>query len=129
MRALQQRHEVGHAGNVAQVFYGNLGMSAGQYIPSAYGVTTVDLFNADIWPNAGSIASNTLNVWTNALPSAPPANDPAVANFSWVGSGSDGGFGSANLDNDALCRLDCTIDQTNLVAVVAVNNGVCKFPR
>ena len=117
-----------HASNVAQVFYGNLGMSAGQYIPSAYGVTTIDLFNADIWANAGSIASNSLNVWTNALPSAPPANDPVVANFSWVGSGSDQGYGNANLDNDALRRLDWYIDQYNLVAVVGVsgNAGVSQ---
>ncbi len=119
----------GHAGNVAQVFYGNLetisygGQSV--YIPSAYGVTTVDLFNADNWLGSGA---NTLNVASGSTPSALPANKPAVANFSWIGNPPDGGFGSALLDNDALCRFDVLIDQTNLVAVVAVNNGVSQIP-
>jgi autotransporter-associated beta strand protein len=111
--------ESGHADSVAQVFYGNKATG----IPSAYGVTTVDLFNADIWAETGSIASNTLNVWTNALPSAPPANDPVVANFSWVGSGSDQGYQSPNLDNDALRRFDWYIDQYNLVGVVGVSGN------
>lgn len=111
----------GHATAVAWLFYGT-------YVPgfsNAYGVTTADLFNADIWSNTGSVASNTLNVATSALPSSLPSNNPVVANFSWIGSTQtpDYGYGSSTLDNDALCRFDWLIDQTNLVAVVGVNNG------
>ena len=108
-----------HADNVAQAFYGNY-PEVGVY--SAYGVATVDLFNANIWSQAGVPTTNTLNINTSALPSPLPTNNPggatpAVANFSWVGS-----FGSSTLDNDALRRFDWQINQTNLVAVVAVNN-------
>jgi autotransporter-associated beta strand protein len=108
-----------HASNVAQFFYGNAGSG---FFP-AYGVSTVDLFNANIWTEAGSIAGNTLNIYTSSLPSSLPTNKPAVANFSWVG-----GFGTATYDNDALRRFDWLIDQSNLVAVVGVNNGSSTIP-
>ncbi len=106
----------GHASNVAQVFYGNY--NSGFY--PAYGVSTVDLFNANIWAQTTEVpTTNTLNIQTLQPPSSLPSNNPAVANFSWVGPS----LGSSALDNDALRRFDWLIDQTNLVAVVAVNNG------
>ena len=106
--------ESGHADNVAQVFYGNF--EAG--IPSAYGITTIDLFNADVWALSGN---NTLNIQTASLPSPLPANGPVVANFSWVSDPSNPGTSAFN--NDALRRFDWLIDQTNLVAIVGVDNG------
>jgi len=114
----------GHASNVAQLFYGNGGENG---VYSAYGVSTADLFNANVWAEIGAVASNTLNISTIALPSPLPTNNPggampAVANFSWV-AGTVGSLGSSSLDNDALRRFDWLINQYNLVAVVAVNNG------
>ena len=106
--------ESGHADTVAQVFYGNKASG----IPSAYGVSTIDLFNADLWAGSGV---NTLNTQTLNPPSALPANNPVVANFSWTSDISN--TGSAAYNNDALRRFDYVIDQTNLVAVVGVDNG------
>ena len=52
-------------------------------------------------------------------PAPAPANNPAVANFSWIGT-----YGTTTPhDNDALRRFDYMINRDNLVAVVAVNNG------
>jgi autotransporter-associated beta strand protein len=98
----------GHANNVAQVFYGN----AEPGIPSAYGISTVDLYNANFW------LSSNLNVQTGSLPGPAPSNNPAVANFSWIGNNVDSAY-----YNDVLRRFDWMIGRDNLVAVVAVNNG------
>jgi len=92
-----------HATTVASIFYGTSGYASG--------TTQVDVYGADYW--LGSV----LRVGSSIRPASPPANGPAVANFSWIGD-----YGNSD-DNDALRRFDYMINRDNLVAVVAVNNG------
>jgi autotransporter-associated beta strand protein len=92
-----------HATNVADVFYGTYGFGSG--------ISQVDVYEADSW------LANVLNVGLPIGPTSAPANDPAVANFSWIDSK------GTPYDNDALRRLDYLINRDQLVAVVAVNNN------
>ena len=96
-----------HATNVANVFYGSNGYASG--------ITQVDAYEANDWLN------NVLQVDNSTGPA--PANNPAVANFSWIGS-----YTASADNNDALRRFDYLIDRDNLVAVVAVNNGAGPIP-
>ncbi len=93
-----------HATDVANVFYGTSGYASG--------VTQVDVYEADYW------LANVVGVGNPTAPAPPLANNPAVANFSWIGT-----YGDSSDDNDALGRFDYLINRDNLVAVVAVNNG------
>ncbi|MGA2031457.1 MAG: autotransporter-associated beta strand repeat-containing protein [Thermoguttaceae bacterium] len=93
-----------HADNVAGLLYGTYGF--------APGVSQVDVYEANDWLNNG------LKVGSGSAPASAPANNPGVANFSWVGT-----YGDPTSDADALRRLDYLIDRDNLVAVVAVNNS------
>ncbi len=87
-----------HADTVAQVFYG----TKANGIPSAYGISTIDLFNANSWIGTGA---NTLNVQTNSPPSGLPANNPVVANFSWTTDQSSPNNSAFNNDVSATLRL------------------------
>ncbi len=93
-----------HATGVANVLYGTYGFDTG--------ISQVDVYGAEYW------LGYVLKVNGLAPPAASPANQPAVANFSWIDT-----TDTLAYDNNALRRLDYTIDRDNLVAVVAVNNG------
>jgi len=92
-----------HASTVGGIIYGTSGY--------ANGISQVDVYEADYW------LEYVLGIGSSGAPVLPPANDPAVANFSWIGD-----YGNSD-DNDALRRFDYLINRDNLVAVVAVNNG------
>ncbi|MGO9111231.1 MAG: hypothetical protein ACLP9L_18555 [Thermoguttaceae bacterium] len=93
-----------HATEVANQFYGTYGYASG--------ISQVDVYEANYW------LEYVLGVGGQTAPAPSPANNPAVANFSWIGS-----YGVPIYDNDALSRFDYMINRDNLVAVVAVNNG------
>ena len=93
-----------HATGVANVLYGTYGFDTG--------ISQVNVYGAEYW------LGYVLKVNGLAPPAASPANQPAVANFSWIDT-----TDTLAYDNNALRRLDYTIDRDNLVAVVAVNNG------
>ena len=94
-----------HATNVANTFYGTSGFGSG--------ISQVDVYGADQWLGYFQF----LGLGSSLAPASPPANDPAVANFSWIGAYNN------SADDDALRRFDYLINRDHLVAVVAVDNG------
>jgi autotransporter-associated beta strand protein len=92
-----------HATNVGSFWYASYGY--------ANGITQVDVYEANDW------LANFLRVESFLAPISAPSNHPAVANFSWVGGGTN-----VTSDNDTLRRLDYVINRDNLVAVTAVGN-------
>ncbi len=101
-----------HATGVGKRFYG-LDTSI------APGVWFINCFEANDWVQGGF-----LNV--GAGPSTPPEGAMGaqkIWSHSWVGS-----FGSTALDQEALRRMDWTIDRDDTVFAVGLNNGGDQMP-
>ena len=92
----------GHSRLVAVDFYGNTGSVAP-------GVTDITVFEAQDW------LDNVLNTVSGM---DPDAQNFQLQNHSWIGNG----FSVADAE-DILQRLDFTINQSGMLAVVGVNNG------
>jgi len=96
-----------HATEVGKAFYGNS-------LSIAPGIT-----NVWCWSASPFVTTSYLKVGSGST--VAPVVAPSglrVFNHSWIGS-----FGGAATDNDALRRLDFTVNRDNLTIVAGVNNG------
>lgn len=96
-----------HATEVGKNLYGNS-------LSIAPGIT-----NVWCWSASPFVTSSYLKVGSGSTvtPNLPPAG-LRVFNHSWIGS-----FGNTTNDNDALRRLDFSINRDQLTVVTGVNNG------
>ena len=94
----------GHATTVGVFYYG----LTGSLCP---GVTSVDVYNADLWVYSGFLKTNTTT--------APVVESRKVQNHSWIGNVDSGG----PIDLEILRRFDFAIQRDDFLAVVGVNNG------
>ena len=96
-----------HATEVGKALYGNS-------LSIAPGIT-----NVWCWSASPFVTSSYLKLGSgSAIPPISPPTGLRVFNHSWIGS-----FGSTGNDNDALRRLDFTVNRDNLTIVAGVNNG------
>ena len=91
-----------HATSVANSFYGSAASVA-------FGVTNVQLYEANNWLGSGYLNYNT------GVPSAPP-EDLKIFNHSWIAS-------NTGVDANLVRRADYAAHSYNLLFVVGVNNG------
>lgn len=96
-----------HATEVGKAFYGNS-------LSIAPGIT-----NVWCWSASPFVTSSYLKLGSgSAVAPLTPPTGLRVFNHSWIGS-----FGSTTNDNEALRRLDFSINRDQLTVVAGVNNG------
>ncbi|MFN9027782.1 MAG: S8 family serine peptidase [Akkermansiaceae bacterium] len=93
-----------HANNVATFFY-----STSSLLPGT-SATTVDVYSADHWLNAGFLKTGTTN--------EPAIESRAIQNHSWIATSGD-----TVVFEEVNQRLDYAIDRDGFVSVVGENNG------
>jgi hypothetical protein len=93
-----------HANTVASYFY-----STSSLLPGT-AATTVDVYSADHWLNAGFLKTGTTD--------EPAIESRAIQNHSWIATSSD-----TAVFEEVNQRLDFAIDRDGFVSVVGENNG------
>lgn len=94
----------GHASTVGVFYYG----ITDSLSP---GVSTIDVYNADLWAYSGYLKTGTT--------SAPVVESRKIQNHSWIGDVDSGG----PIDLEILRRFDFAIQRDDFLAAVGVNNG------
>ena len=94
----------GHASTVGIYYYG----SSSSLSP---GITTIDVYDADLWAFNGVLKTNTN--------SAPVVESRKIQNHSWIGTVDNGG----STDIELLRRFDFAIQRDDFLAAVGLNNG------